>query len=77
MPVVSSFIVGHEVISEHIPFENGTLRHHGYSVHILRSFLEHPMPVDGQFTSRDFILYVNDDTVPQTHLCNANHSMQP
>jgi hypothetical protein len=69
VPVVSSFIVGHEIVSEHISLTNGTLCQHGYAVHILRSFLKHAVPVDGQFASKDVILKVYDDTVPQTYLC--------
>jgi hypothetical protein len=26
------------------------------------------MPVDGQFTSLHFVLYINDDTIPQTYV---------
>lgn len=68
---MSSFIVGLEIISEHISLVNGTLCQHGYAVHILRSALEHPVPVDGQLASKDVVLKVNDNTVPQTYLCNA------
>jgi hypothetical protein len=77
MPEVSSLIVSPEVVSELIAFENGTLGNHWNTVHVLRAFLEHAMPVDGQCSSCEFVAEIDDDPISQTHLCDANYCMTP